>query len=282
MAIERVQRPTSSKSGGSNLRRIVVIHISAGATTNDSLAGFIQNPANQVSYHISVDNTRPGVCYEYVKLPDSSWSVASYNGVSVNGCICAAGEAQNYSRQQWLDRQDVAISNLAAWVGEECKRTGIPLVALTASQAQGNSSGVCQHRDLGSAGGGHNDCGPYFPMDILIERAKGGSTPPKPTGPDWAYLYGTRETDYMGTVKNGLPLPRPRDVTHLRLFGSVPPNGYISVTVRQYVTNSATPHESAVRLTPEQHRADVALRDNTDGYVTVISGNSPEVGYCFI
>jgi hypothetical protein len=34
---------------------------------------------------------------------------------------------------------------------------------------------VCQHNDLGAGGGGHWDCGPSFPIDYVLDLARGGS-----------------------------------------------------------------------------------------------------------
>ena len=67
------------------------------------------------------------------------------------------------------------LANTAQWIAEEARYFGIPLVRLSASQAQSGHAGVCQHVDLGSAGGGHWDCGPGFPMDDVIAMAGGGA-----------------------------------------------------------------------------------------------------------
>ena len=90
------------------------------------------------------------------------------------------------------------LQNCAAWIAEEAKAFGVPLVRLTAAQAQGSGRGVCQHVDLGSWGGGHVDCGPGFPMDEVIAMAGGtpGAAPapippPAATGaaPPWPGRY---------------------------------------------------------------------------------------------
>jgi hypothetical protein len=31
---------------------------------------------------------------------------------------------------------------------------------------------VCQHSDLGAAGGGHHDCGPGYPFDRVLAMAR--------------------------------------------------------------------------------------------------------------
>jgi hypothetical protein len=75
------------------------------------------------------------------------------------------------------------LSNTAQWIAEEARAFDIPIVRLSAAQAQdGHTKGVCQHVDLGVAGGGHWDCGPSFPMDQVIAMAQGGG--PSPSTPE--------------------------------------------------------------------------------------------------
>jgi len=74
------------------------------------------------------------------------------------------------------------LANCAAWIAEEAAAFGLPITRLTPSQAQGSGRGVCQHVDLGARGGGHHDCGAGFPMDYVLNLARGGGgqpTPPK-------------------------------------------------------------------------------------------------------
>jgi hypothetical protein len=77
------------------------------------------------------------------------------------------------------------LANTAAWIAEEAARFDIPIVKLTAAQAQGSGRGVCQHIDLGSAGGGHVDCDygtGNFPIDDILAMARGEGAP----GPELA------------------------------------------------------------------------------------------------
>ena len=64
------------------------------------------------------------------------------------------------------------LENCARWIAEEAAHFDIPIVKLTAPQAQGTGRGVCQHADLGDWGGGHWDCGGSFPLDDVLTRAK--------------------------------------------------------------------------------------------------------------
>jgi hypothetical protein len=65
------------------------------------------------------------------------------------------------------------IRNAGRWVGEEAAAFGIPLVSLSAYDAQHGAAGVCDHVDLGGWGGGHWDCGDAFPMDRVLDIARG-------------------------------------------------------------------------------------------------------------
>jgi hypothetical protein len=97
------------------------------------------------------------------------------------------------------------LANTAAWVAEEAAHFGIPIVKLSAAQAQAGGPGVCQHADLGAMGGGHWDCGPGFPIDEVLSMAVGGGgTAPTPAPPTPAPAPGTAPpfpyppADYLG------------------------------------------------------------------------------------
>ena len=70
-------------------------------------------------------------------------------------------DASGWSRDTWMGKPTM-LANIAEWIAEEAEVSGIRITGLTPSQAQGSSRGVCQHKDLGSGGGGHHDCGPGF------------------------------------------------------------------------------------------------------------------------
>ena len=100
------------------------------------------------------------------------------NPYSVSAELCAFA---GWDTAEW-SRHPQMLLNTADWVAEECSRFGIPIRALTAAEAQGGAAGVCQHVDLGAAGGGHWDCGPNFDMAGIINAATGGggAHSPKP------------------------------------------------------------------------------------------------------
>jgi hypothetical protein len=148
----------------------IILHTAEGAQTIESLGNFFANSANQVSSQTGADD-KPGVIGEYVTRGNAAWTQAAYNEESVSLELCGFA---SWSRSTWLNQHEQMIRNAAAWVAEEAAHYGIPIVALNNSQAQGGGRGVAQHVNLGSGGGGHVDCGSGFPMDKLIEWAKGG------------------------------------------------------------------------------------------------------------
>jgi hypothetical protein len=175
MALTRVWIPSPNYSSRTTAVRLIVLHTTEGARTYQDLGAFFANPASGVSSHVGIDDT-PGVIGEYVKPNRKAWTQGNANGYSIAAEQCAFAA---WSRSEWLDNHPQMLANTAAWVAEEAARFGIPINKLTASQAQdGYSKGVCQHIDLGAAGGGHVDCDygtGNYPIDEVIDMAKGGT-----------------------------------------------------------------------------------------------------------
>ena len=207
MALSRVWLPSPNYSsrGGSGVR-LIVVHTTEGAQDIYALGNFFASSSAGVSSHVGTDNKRQGVIGEYVSRGNKAWTQGNANPVCVACEMCTpAGAAAGWSRDYWLNHQGWMLDNTAAWVAEEAAKHGIPIVALSASQAQGSSRGVCQHRDLGSWGGGHSDCGNGFPMDYLINKAGGTPVSPPPSGggggttaPPFPYPSG----HYIGTARS--------------------------------------------------------------------------------
>jgi hypothetical protein len=103
--------------------------------------------------------------------------------VAVQAELCAFAA---WSPQEW-DRHPTMLQNTAQWIAEEAAAFNIPITRLTPTQAQGNGRGVCQHADLGSWGGGHWDCGSGFPMDRVLQMARGGGD--EMGYPDWFWSW---------------------------------------------------------------------------------------------
>jgi len=177
MALKRIwiPSPNYSSRGGSRVR-LIVLHTAEGALTIESLGGYFSNSSVQASSHVGADD-KVNTVGEFVKRENKAWTQSQYNPVSVSMELCAFS---SWSAAEW-NRHPNMLANCAAWIAEEAAYFGIPIQKLTPSQAQGSGRGVCQHKDLGAAGGGHHDCGPDFPIDQVLEMARGG-TPPPPEG----------------------------------------------------------------------------------------------------
>jgi hypothetical protein len=185
MALRRVWLPSPNKSsrGGAKVR-LIVIHATEGATTYQSLGNWFANPGAQVSSHTGIDNAAGDVIGEYVKPPDKAWTGGNANPVAIQTELCVpSGASAGWSADRWKQHPHM-LRKCAAWIAEEAKRYGIPITKLTAGQAQGSGRGVCQHNDLGSWGGNHFDCGRGFPIDHVLNMARGKPAAPPPKQPD--------------------------------------------------------------------------------------------------
>jgi peptidoglycan hydrolase-like protein with peptidoglycan-binding domain len=200
MSLQRVwiPSPNYSSRGGSAVR-LIVLHTAEGCTTLESLGNFFASSSSGVSSHTGIDDKR-GKIGEYVSRGNKAWTQGNANPVCVATEICGFA---SWSESTWRNSHPNMLYNAADWVKEEAAKYGIPITKLTASQAQGGSKGVCQHRDLGSWGGGHSDCGNGFPMDYVLDLARGGSpAPPSGGGGSTSGKAPTLHVDYFGTSHN--------------------------------------------------------------------------------
>jgi hypothetical protein len=187
----------------------IALHTSEGATTMSSLANWVCQAASQVSYHFCIDNVTKGLAYQFVDTEYKSWAQAAYNPNGLTACFCTpSGASSGWNRDKWLNDQMLAMENMAAVVGDQARKYGIPLVAINTSQAQAGAMGVCQHFNYGSAGSNHTDCGQGFPLDVLIDLAKGGSAPPvsQPV-PKYREEYQSMLVTFGSDGRASLPVP---------------------------------------------------------------------------
>jgi putative peptidoglycan binding protein/N-acetylmuramoyl-L-alanine amidase-like protein len=178
--------PNFSSRGGAGVR-LIVLHTAEGARTIESLGAYFADPSAEVSSHAGIDD-KAGTIGVYVKRGDKAWTAANANPYAVQAELCGFAA---WSTAEW-DGHPAMLENAAAWVAEEAAAFGIPILRLSAAQAQGGAAGVCQHVDLGSAGGGHSDCGDGFPMDRVLSMAGGAPAAPSPPAggaPPWPGRY---------------------------------------------------------------------------------------------
>jgi hypothetical protein len=174
VTLTRKWMPSPNYSSRGSAVRLIVLHTAEGALTIESLGSFFSASSAGVSSHVGIDDT-PGTVGEYVRRDFKAWTQGNANPYSDAAELCAFAA---WSPADWA-AHPVMLDNCAQWIAEEAATFGIPLVRLSAAQAQdGRSAGVCQHVDLGAAGGGHWDCGPSFPMDQVLAAAQGGTIKP--------------------------------------------------------------------------------------------------------
>jgi Putative peptidoglycan binding domain len=214
MTLNRVAIPSPNYSsrGGSGVR-LIVLHTAEGALTYQSLGSYFQGDVG-ASSHAGIDDT-PNEIGVFVKRADKSWTQANANPYSVSAELCAFAEWDN---AEWQSHPNM-LSNAAQWIAEEAAAFGIPIVELTEAQAQGGAAGVCQHVDLGAAGGGHWDCGPGFPMAQVLSMATGGAPSPTPPGPTPSPGGPAPPFPYPASDYLGQPSPDPH--CHSGYYGGV-------------------------------------------------------------
>lgn len=185
--------------------RWIAIHTQEGPGTADSLAGFLANPASQVSYHAVCDDRK---LLKIVAEGDAPWSAAGANKYAFH--LCLAGTYAGWSRGKWLEtdtsdgrNEDVELTNAARIVAWWCQKYRIPPVWIGGgSIPPWGREGICGHADFGDWGGGHHDPGPNFPKDELIRRVNvllgGASAPPPIQPPAPVVVPGTDPGQYAG------------------------------------------------------------------------------------
>ena len=160
-------------------------HTTEGAQSIEALGAWFANPSSGVSSHHGADNIKRGIFGAYVFEQNTAWTQGNANGFCVSIELCTpVGASANWSRSYWLSNQDTLLWNAAEWTAYIAKKYGLPLVALSNTQAQTASvKGFAQHKNLGSMGSGHVDCG-NMPFDVILQRAAtfGAAKPPVISG----------------------------------------------------------------------------------------------------
>jgi hypothetical protein len=159
-----------------------LLHTQEGNGTAESLANYLSNPANGVSYHYTV---RDGVVVDVVDTDLASWSVLDANPTTIN--LCFAGSRASWSRDDWLSiRDDIRI---AAWLAvQDAQKYGFDTFVIAPPYQR--RSGISDHRYVTDCLGigNHTDVGPNFPWDVfegdVQEFATGAPAGPPPNAID--------------------------------------------------------------------------------------------------
>ncbi|MFR9750756.1 glycoside hydrolase domain-containing protein [Nocardia sp. 004] len=170
----------SSRQGA----RIVnfILHTQEGNGTAQSLANYLNNPRNGVSYHYTL---RDRIVVDVVDTDLASWSVLDANPYTIN--LCFAGSRAAWSRADWLRiRDDIRI---AAWLAvQDARKYGFDTYVIAPPYEL--REGITDHKyvteRLGI--GTHTDVGPNFPWDVFAEDVRsftvGGPVEPPPNAID--------------------------------------------------------------------------------------------------
>ncbi|AHH22112.1 hypothetical protein NONO_c73560 [Nocardia nova SH22a] len=165
--LDRMGNSCNGRDG--NKIRYFFLHTEEGNSSAEALAGYLNNPAHDASYHYTV---RDGVVCDVVDTDLASWSVGNANGYSIN--LCFAGSRASWTREQWLQRErDIAI---AAWLAvQDAKKYGFSTAWLgSGGKYSPASSGISDHQYVTQVigWGTHTDCGPGFQGDVFDRYVK--------------------------------------------------------------------------------------------------------------
>lgn len=262
MALSRVWIPSPCYNGRNvNGVRLIVLHTAEGARTIEDLGHFFQNYNNQVSSHVGADD-KAGKIGEYVTRGNASWTCANYNPVAVQMELCGFA---SWTSSQWHNDHAKMLRNCADWIAEESAKLGIPITKLSAGQAQGSGRGVCQHRDLGAGGGGHTDCGNGFPIDYVLDMARGGSTQPTSEVLD--------VSDFLPNVNN-VPLALSKAVKYVRFFCN---SGSVDLTIT-FAPQGSHGANQTISTGPDNGPNGVNIPDGCNAII-IRRGSEPTGGY---
>lgn len=140
--------------------RLIVLHDTEGANLPgirdlQGLGAWFDRVTTSASS--TVANDAEGNNARYVPDSRKAWAQAAYNPQALS--IEQIGFA---SQTGWPEAQ---LRSTAKWIAYWSKKYGIPITKST-------EHGVCQHSDLGAAGGGHKDCGPKYPFARVLTMAR--------------------------------------------------------------------------------------------------------------
>lgn len=158
----RVKMNVACQSSRNGVRpRRIVLHDTEGANIVGirdlaGLGGYFDRIVTQASSNVA--NDAEGNSARFVPDARKAWAQASYNPDSLS--VEQIGFA---SQTSWSEPQ---LRSTAKWIAYWSKKYGIPIVFSTVH-------GVCQHSDLGVAGGNHKDCGPKYPFERVLTMARG-------------------------------------------------------------------------------------------------------------
>ena len=138
------QTPTSAYSPVPISHDLVFVHVMEGGCKGS--VAWLCSGKVQASVHLCMNEDGTEV-YQLVPLNMKAWGQCQFNGKGISL------ELPGFTDQGLPDERWKAAALIVAWL---CRAYAIPPVWAPGGQGRG----VCQHHDLGAAGGGHVDCSP--------------------------------------------------------------------------------------------------------------------------
>jgi N-acetyl-anhydromuramyl-L-alanine amidase AmpD len=185
----RIVRNQSSREGPKP--RLIVLHVTTDAHSDSPpvvrdqpgikdlkrLGAWFDSPQAQVSSHVA--NDADGNDARYVLDRRKAWTQVAFNSVSLSiEQIATTG----FNRRKWMVKREPQLENTARWIAHWHRRWNIPIRRAEVSGNVVIRSGVATHKQLGEAGGGHDDPGPGYPFNHVLALARSFRTSPSPYG----------------------------------------------------------------------------------------------------
>jgi hypothetical protein len=284
VSLTRVWTPTGNHSGGGK-KRLIVLHSTEGFTGPmgaEDCAIYFQSDCG-ASSQVCIDNNR-GKVWECVSRGNASWTQCNYNSVAVSAEQCGYA---SWSRDYWLTNREAELRNAADWIAEEAAQLGIPIRALSASEAQGGAAGVTYHSHLGSTGCGHSDPGDGYPLDQVLEWATGGGGAAPAPGQQ-------EDDDMLVMIPSGKALDSNHDIgvaftgqgtyNHIELCADVGRVGGVTCQVRValHFADEGWGGVKTVQLKPGDSKVAIGFGNTVDGCAFRREDNHPVTLYAAI
>ena len=176
MAYTFIQGSRQHMQGRNGKITRVVIHATVSSCARGgarNIAGYFQSDSAGGLAHYIVD---PGEVIQCCKEDTACWHAPPNHGsIGVELCDWQSGPAD-----RWLDHDHTAmLQHAAGLVADICKRNGIPVRKLSATDLQAGRLGICGHADVSDAFrlSDHTDPGD-FPWAKFIGMVQAASRPP--------------------------------------------------------------------------------------------------------
>jgi hypothetical protein len=161
------QGPAAGFSTTSARKKYIAIHNTSNNATADAEASYATRRTDSVSSHYYVDKIK---IIQSLDTRLKAWHAGSSQGNTYAIAYEFVG-TNDKSRTWWL--QNVNWDAAAKIIASDMREWGIANRHITVAQMQaGNVTGIVTHDDMRRAWGGttHDDPGPNFPMDHLINK----------------------------------------------------------------------------------------------------------------